>query len=222
MMYKRYRKRRYKKKGRFGGYGRFMSNAGKTAATALTALKIAKTVKDMVNVEYKYKDFNADTTIDNTWDIGMINIVPQDDTATGRDGDSIRMKSVQIEGTATINPSATTTQVTFAIVQWKNPNSSNLTALNVFANNGFNSLRNAQKMSDYRILYKKKLALSINGTRSINFKMYKKINLQSKWTGTTGSYTECMKNGLWVLIISSEATNTPTVEYEGRIRYIDN
>ena len=87
-----------------------------------------------------------------------------------------------------------------------------------------NSFRNGDpnNMKRYKILLDKKYTFSDTGVQRRDIKYYKKLYGHQKFSGTTNADASAGQNSLWIYLVSTEATNTPTLHVDSRYRYIDN
>lgn len=202
-------------------------------AAAMTALKIAKEVKSMVNVEYKYHDYNLNTTLGSpstTGAIDCVNEVPGGDSDQSRDGTQIKGVSIQMKGKLTQNASQINTGTAVRLILFLATSLDDTeptvatTELGFLNSNSTIALRNLDGSSRNRYipLWDKVFHL---GPAELNqdikhFKYYKKISLKFRYASTATDHPR--KNALYMIALSDEATNTPTLEGALRIRFVDN
>ncbi|WP_445775568.1 hypothetical protein [Shewanella sp.] len=216
------RKKFFKKRGkRFYGKKRY----GKYNKTASTALAIAKSVKNMLNVEYKWID--AAIGIINCPAAGTmigLNQVAQGDTEITRDGEQIKAVSLYIKAVLTINAAATASQI--RVIIFKAPmlvTATTPTPADLLEAVTVISPLNRNVYKKYRIMYDKTFTLDSNGVQSRTIKYFKKfVNLKLRYQGGGALITDMRENALFCLVIGSEAVNEPTINIYSRIRFIDN
>lgn len=211
---------RRKKNGKFK---RYVSGAQSVANVAHTALKTALLVKTLINVEYKHIDTAAVTlSPSSTGAVYTFNACGEGDASTERNGLSIRMKSLMMKAYLVMHASATNTVVRYAIVLDKAPNSAQAGWTDIFESNSPVSMTNNITNSRFRILQDRTVTFSGTGEENASRQHFVPLNHVVKYTGAGATNGDIEKNQLYLCIISNEATNTPSVTYAARVRYIDN
>lgn len=223
---KKYRK--YKKK-RNGYWKRIGFNAlGLMGVNkkATKALRLASKVKGMVNAEIKYHYANTVLNPTNTT-LGVAGIcaVAQGDGNTNRDGEKVRIKSIELNIEVDKHASATTSRVKVCLILGRDIQGLSAPVVsdiweNVGGSSGYvQNPRNTHQVKRYKIM--KEWMLLFQGNEDIkDIKYYKKCSIPIKWTSSTA--TSYQENVLYVIAISDQATNTPTVNITSKIRFIDN
>lgn len=222
MPYGRYR--RYRKYGRMAG--RFIRRHAtyRNFRRGVNVYRDLRYLKSVINVEKKYSDINATITPSTTPNIILLNGLQIGDTSTTREGQTIKMWSVQWKIVGTINTAATTTNVRVIVFRDRQPNGAAPTAANLLQNGtGINSPLNISFGRRFLVYYDRQKTLSVNGTEGMKMWGFKRLKFHTQYnTGNVGDITDISTNSLYVLIMSDQATNTPSVAYYFRIRWIDN
>jgi len=202
---------------------------------ARKAYRTATWLAGLVNTEKKF--FDTEVSVAPT-QAGVLAAslldIPQGDTAVTRDGRSLRIKSLQISGQVTQSGDAFRTFVRVMLVADLRPNAgepapadiieagaaSNIFALASMANGGrFRTIKNW--VFDLRNMQGATIAgASMQGPDQQHFKYYAKMDKVVKYTD--GSTDDPQNYNLLLFAFGSEATNTPTLAAECRVRYIDN
>lgn len=209
------------------GWSKFASGAGKALSMASTALTLAKGVAALVNVERKYVDYNVTAqAISNAGVVLYLSGIVQGDTATSRDGDSIRSKSLfhRCEFLTTAGTPAVVRCLVFVDTQ----NAGALPAVT-------DVLQTASRLSPLSMTNSKRFIVLQDELIDLNnpvtaagmyktMKFYKKTDFHIKYRDTTSSVTGANNNGIFCLYISNIAAGatTPSVSFSNRIRFIDN
>lgn len=209
------------------GFSKFASGAGKALTMASTALTIAKGVAALINVEEKYNDYNVTAqTISSTGVVHYMSGIAQGDSATSRDGDSIRGKSIlhRCEYVSVAGTSAVVRCLMFVDLN----NQGALPAVT-------DVLQTASRLSPLNTVNSKRFVVLSDELFDLNqnvatsgifrsTKMFKKIDFHIKYRDTSSSVTGCAANGIFCLYISNigAGATTPSVTFANRIRYIDN
>jgi hypothetical protein len=217
-------KKSYSKKSRYSKYSKY----GNTAYTvSKRALQIALMTKKLLNVEYKIIDTQLSlAAISTTANILQLTNIAQGTSDITREGNQIKISSIQFKYYMEINASTTATALRFILVQDKQTNGAiytpgdlledaSPTDVIVSPNNLGNKFR-------FRILYNKVHTLSQNGSRMQYKEFYKKVELPIRYDGNAGTIADVNTNSLSMFIVSDEATNTPIIDMFVRLRFIDN
>lgn len=200
---------------------RFRENVktmGDIARTASTALKVATTVASLINVEFKYVDQTSSLTPNSTGTIFHITDIAQGDTMSTRDGDSVKLKSIQAKWYGKQHSSATNTIL--RIIWFIDTVGASTPTISELLGSGadVNAFRNLDNRGRFVIL--KDVTFNLGDNTTFDGSWYKKLNMQTLWHDGTGSGVT--SNHLYMAYISNEATNTPNLYIRHRVRYLDN
>lgn len=224
------------KKGAKKAIGYVASNPANAVAIASRALSMAKFLASVINVEHKFKDtVFPRTTIFSTPSITFISGTSQGDAQSGsRNGDSIKLSSVNMRGLITVGSaiSATSTvnikTVRVILINDKVSDGAAPALSDVLDNSVLPNVYaryNPDNMgARFKILYDKRFTVSPT-TNCIKFSCYRKLKHHLKYTGSTANQSDASTGHLYVLVVSDDNavdTNTPECEFNTCIRYIDN
>lgn len=212
--YFRKRTRRFNKN--FPSVGRGMRLAGKVFGLQ----KQVRFMKGMINSERQYSDVAIDTQFSTTAALTLLNSMAEGDDVSDRKGNSVLHKYLSIKGTITMSGSATYTSVRIIYFIDLSGQGSTPSATDLLEFSSVHSLKNKDHSSRFAVLRDRRYDLSINGDRGTACNEYIKTNIHCKYTGSTS--TAVYTNSIYILIVSSEATNTPTVTLNIRNAYYDN
>jgi hypothetical protein len=220
-MYRRnFRRRNYRRKTSW--YNKKYS----TLQLAKKAFKGVRYLKGLVNSEMLHQDFSygVGTTITNAGFVTNITALAQNDTSSGRTGNSILLRSIYYRFKIEINSAVTSnTSVTMLLVKDKQQLSDTtplpgeiLSALRPEA------MINLDYAGRFKIIKRKTFYLtpSSGGQPVKEILGYRKIYDHVRYNGTGSA--DIQKNGYYLLFISSENTNYPTIQGTTRIGYHDN
>lgn len=217
------RRRRYKRKGsRSVG---FLDRKYSTKDIAMSAWKSAKWLASMVNVEKKVYTVDFVNTVGTSGSIQTLNNMAVGDTQNLRDGNSIKSKSVAITGNVRFSGGATDTMVRMVLL-WDNQqvadNAPSLTDIFGSVTPSQYAQLNIETLGRFSIIADKRIIMTATNQAASNktFKFVVKLNRHVRFNGTASS--DIQKNGLYLVVFSNEATNTPTVSYSSQYRYVDN
>lgn len=216
---KKYTRRRYRR-----GYRKknpFVSKAAKYAGMAYTAYKGVKYLKGLVNSEKGMLDFNANTTYSSTGSVISLNNIAQGDTVSSRQGNSILVKGIFGRMLFTQNSSATNTFVRCVIFCNKQQLSDSTPAVDdVLESVSVKSNLNISHKGQYSVLRDFTIRLDSANNTSAARKINIPLNMHLRYNGTAA--TDWQKNGLFMILLSNEATNVPTVDWNLRVSWHDN
>ncbi len=196
------------------------------------AYSMAKKALSLINTEFKLKDTVelGLVIVDGVGVIKQLTNVAQGDTNVTREGNSIKIVSIYTKFMFHINASASSSQVRCMLILDTQTNGAIYTTddlLESVANlTSLISPRNTDNAHRFRVLYDKMVVLNQNITAVSSttrfLKVYKKVDLHMRYATNVGDITDLTQNSISVLLISNEATNTPTVDINFRLRFLDN
>lgn len=189
---------------------------------ARQALNNTKRLRGLLNVEYKTFDLIVTgQTLPQTAFVQHISNITQGDTDFSRDGSSVLRKSLYFKGRLTINASATTSNCRVLIVMSTistAPTGSTIFDTTSGGNETF-SFRNTNGTKQMQVLFDKQYILSTVKDPVIPIAFYSKQSKHIQWDSNS---TNPKIGHVYVVLVSDEATNYPTIDFESRIRYLDN
>lgn len=208
---RRYRRRKiYKKPMRY-----------KVADMAYNAYRGVSYLKGLVNSEMYHHPVTGTATPDTSGTVVHITNIAQGDDDNNRTGLSVLVKSVFIRMSATINASATTTFIRIILFRdTQQVGDSTPAVTSILESASYLAPLNTNSVGRYSVL--KDVLFCLDGVRQDTkiMKWYKKMSSHVRYNGTAS--TDIQKNGMYLLFISSEATNTPSLPYNIRLAYHDN
>lgn len=214
---------RYKRKNQY-----WYNKKYSVAEMASTALQTANAVRKLINVEFKHFDTSTSAAPTSTGSIYALSTIPQGDNSSSRDGSSLKLQSLTIHGNLRVNTTATSDQrmcqFRCIILQANADTAPTFTTLLDQSNNPL-SMRNLDYTGDeyFRILSDKTILLDTyhpnkHITHQIN--TFPQEHIEYDNTDTAG--TNYKKGGIYICLLSDQATYPPTYEFESRIRFTDN
>lgn len=212
---KRYRRRRFYKKRAPPSRWSIYSNAGKQL------WKDVKYLKNLINTEFKYLDTSAETGVDDSGTLILLNGMTKGDSINTREGRTLRIKSVQLHININMNTSATRTRLKWALVIDKQVNGAAPNISDIYDNVllNFRNLNNRKRF----VILKQGLVNTNDDFPERDKSYYKRLNFKTIYNaGNAGSIADINTNSFYLLLLSDENLNTPTINYTARIRFIDN
>lgn len=185
------------------------------------ALAGVKYLKGMVNAEMNVHDSAIDAVIGGAGVTALASI-PQGDTESSRNGISLLARRLNCRGTITQHASATNTFFRMIILRDKQQiaDTSPTPASILDAPSAIVSQYNNDDKGRFTILHDQTFKFSASGTTNASFNLNFPMQKHIRYNGVNGS--DIQKNGLFVLLMSSESTNTPTADLSFRLHYHDN
>lgn len=219
--YRKKRKRYNRRKRSSGGASSyFMSGASKALYIAQKALAVGKYLKGLINVEKHYFDTNASGPVDNSGSISLLSGIGQGDDVNQRQGNSVLAKTLLFRTFCNLNTSAESTQLRFIIIKdLENQGSTPSVSDVIGPSPSVITPLNVDHTSRYQVLRDKVLTLK-KDMNSYNMKQFITVNDHLKFTGS--GTTDVYKNAIYLILISDQATNTPSVTWNSRVGYYDN
>ena len=195
------------------------------AELAYKAYKGVRYIRGLVNSEMLHKDkIYSSGSIGGSGTVALVSNMAQDDTASGRTGNSVLLRKINYRLKFEINSSVTSNTSITMILFFDTQQIGDTTPVwtDVYDSANTWSLISMATAGRFKILQRKDITLTpaAGGRPAVelkgNFNVYKHI----RYNGTAG--TDIQKNGFYVGFISSESTNTPTVSGMFRLGYHDN
>lgn len=212
-----YRRRTYRRRRRAPGRMAVYSAAGSQLWRDVQKLK------NFVNVEFKFVDNNTSGQVLSTTEfVQTLNNIAQGDSDDTRDGQAMRMKSIQCDGTI-VRGSVDANVKLFWLLDLMPPLGppAYTSIMNTVAGDITASLRNLDNRSRFVILREKQLYLTADRPHyTVNY--YRRLDAKVFYSDATANYASVRKNGLVFLAVSNVAASGPTLNCKNRIRYIDN
>lgn len=221
--FRRYGRSAYRKGKRLYKWGR--QNPQKALAMARSAISGVRYIRGLVNSEMFHND--QDLVLGSAQNVILpIHKIGTDDTVSGRTGNSVLAKSLTLNGYMYINSSVVSnTRVMIALVLDKQQISDTSPTIGTIFQDATSAhtLLNRDNLGRFSILMRKQYVLTPatgGGRDAINLSFFKRLGFHFRYNGTAD--TDIQKNGLYLVIVTSENTNYPTVVFKSRLNYHDN
>ena len=190
-----------------------MGHNDKKAATGV--------VKYYLNPEYKYLEAVNTITPVSTGTVQPLATISQGNGQTNRDGNSIKVTSLLIRATLTRNTSATATKVRIIIFSDASSNGATPALADVLQTANQDSPINRVNGARFTIIKDKSYILDSDQPMSQMY-IYKKMQHHVHYLTTDNTVASQGQGFIYLLAISSEATNAPQIAYNSRMRFLDN
>lgn len=186
-------------------------------------VKDVSMLKNMINTEYKVINSTRSTSITNSGALTLLNAAAKGSNQGDRDGRQFRVKSVEAKYFWRINASATTTVCRMMLFIDKQPSGATLSTSDLLETVSVVGQRNLDNRKRFVILRDELVGLGDNGNQICPGKFYKKLDMKTIFDDSdAGTIADISSNALYCFFISDQATNTPHVEFDARVRFIDN
>jgi hypothetical protein len=184
-------------------------------------------IRKLINIETKFIDLvtNADN-INTTGGAYCISQVAQGLTSTSRVGDSVRIQHLELRGRAVANISAVSTSFRILVVRDLDGYGTAPTPADVLEYTGVvhapRSPRKYNKLQRFSVLFDEVVELQTStGVSSIPFVFETAHQGHVLYLGTTAAAASNGKGSVYVMFVSDESTNTPTVSFVSRMTFTD-
>ncbi len=219
--HKRYTKKRYGKRPNYMAMGR------QVMTDAQRALTLARTVKSLINVEYKrHTVLQQATAVTDAGTILQVSAIPQNDSSQGRDGGQCKITSFRFAYNITQSASASRTLFRVMIVHDKQTNQAQFALTDLLEDgtvvDAIHSAYNINNASRFNVLYDKVHALSTANEVSVYRTIIKKLNLKIRFDSSAADVTDLSQDSLALVFIGDQVTNDPSIAFNWRLRFIDN
>lgn len=188
-------------------------------------IALAKVNKIEKQREKKLIDNDGSPASSNTVTITPISLIAQGDTANDREGSKVVLTSLQMKYSWKQNTNAVASRCRVMLVLDKQVNGATFSAGDLLQSTalgtGIVSPLNLDGAFRFKILYNKVHTLSSEGSVVQYGEMFRKINIPARYTGVPGNIANVLSSGLFLVHLSDETTQTPTISFFTRIRFID-
>lgn len=227
-------------KGKFRQPGWRNINAGHVADYGMKAWQLAKHIATLINVEEKVWDVDGSsgTTITSTPTVVNLSNIAQGSDFYNRIGDSILVQKLEFRAYAEGNGLTNGNVLRVLIVSDRLQSGTDPSLGDVLQAGTLPYLQPYQEPKDGRftVIYDELVALpsygaglATSGTstaftvgREVMPVMDRKWNKHIKYQGATGADASNWLGGLYLMAVSGDAANGPTLRYTFRVRYTDN
>jgi hypothetical protein len=215
--------RRTRQWSRFGGRLGKVYNKPSTANVAKAAWSGVKYLRTLVNSETLRFDISASgTAVSDSGGVVHLSALVEGDTVSGRTGNSVLAKGLSFRARIVSNSSSSATLCRLMLVcdkQQISDTSPGVTDILDVASPLSHLSTNASGRFD--VLFDQVYQFDNLSRRAFYINKYVNINkYHLRYNGTSG--TDIQKNGMYLLYVSTENTNTPVLDYRNRFSYHDN
>ncbi len=195
-----------------------------TTSVAHQALKLAKSLKKLINVEFKHVDTDTSSlNITTSGTFKFINPLIKGLEDHNMVGNTVRFKSLKVNIQFNYNTAGSDLQdIKYSIVKYHQPNNAGLPVLqDIWDGPDSLQMRSIDNMSNFTVLRTGNMVLNTEllvKTVRLNIP----LNDISVYSGDDGNAVDLEKNLFFVLVTTSSSVNVPTMHIVSRMRFIDN
>ncbi len=185
------------------------------------ANRVSKLEKSAKEVEYKLGDLTTLAAVTSTATFTLLNGIGTGDFINQREGRVVHLKSIQLAYVWSQHASATQTSLRVIIVQDRQPNELIFPILDYLVTANVTSFRQLDNRSRFITHYNAVHTMSDTGEKNGYASMYKRFNIKTQYDNTGALVVDITTNALYMIMISSEPTNAPSILQNTRLRYTD-
>jgi len=220
-----WQRRRKQQLGRFSGKAIKAYSDPSIGSIARASWSGVKYLRTLINSEVNKRDSGPTTSaVGTTATVLHITAIDQGDTDANRTGFAILSKYLHIKFHVAQDPTATISILRIVVVQDKQQIGDTTPAYtDVFTTASTMAHRSNATTGRFSVLLDKTLSLNDVATETMYFDFKHSFagkNNHIRYNGTAA--TDIQKNGIYLMMLSSEATNTPSVITNSRFAFHDN
>jgi len=192
-----------------------------TISLAKKALQGVWYLKGLVNSEMLHNQGLGSTTTNNAGTMTLLNGMAQNDTSSGRTGNSILMRNVHLRLGFEQHASATVTTYR-VILLWDTQQTADTSpaVTDVLESASPYSPLATANVGRFKVIKNWFFTTDDTKAQTKLIECYKQFRVHTRYNGTAN--TDIQKMGLYLLTLSDQATNVPTFRYSWKVGYHDN
>ncbi len=200
--------------------------AGDAYDLAARTWKGLNEIRKFINIEEKYVDVNSSLNPDQSGGVACLSQLAQGTTMSTRVGNSVRVQKFTIRGRVAVNSTVTTySTVRVAIIRDMEGQGTAPTAADVFETVGSSAAPRQPfdwlNRKRFAVLYDLFLTVSPDMGSAREFVYDVELAKHVLYRGTTAAAASDGEGSIYIVALSDEATNTPSVSYTSRMTYTD-
>lgn len=183
-------------------------------------------IRKFINIEEKYLDFSGSQTPDQNGTTNCVSQIAQGTTMNTRIGNSIRVQRLTVRGRVAVSSAVTTFSVVrVAIIRDMEGQGSAPTCADMFETVGTSAAPRQPldwlNRKRFAVLYDSLLTVAPASGCAREFFYNVELAKHVLYRGTTAGSASDGEGSIYIVSLSDEATNTPTVAFTSRITYTD-
>ncbi len=187
--------------------------------------KDVKYLKSIVNVEKKIIDSAITNTPDNAGDIQNLCLVAQGDDYTNRDGRRIKLQKMSLRLRMVPHVDSTKTSLRCILFKTRNDQAAAPTVTEVLedvSSGVVSHFESDNHQNSWTILSDRVYTFDVNGKNHGFAEFTPNILAHCDYSGTGATEANTGRGAIYLLTISNEATNVPTLKGQCRVWFTDN
>lgn len=196
-----------------------------TGRTASRALSIFKGAASLLNAEVKHVDTEQSASISTTANLTFLTGISQGDGVTSRDGNSVKLKGGYFDSVWVMHASATATRIRHIVFVDTRNNGTVPSASDIYNTGDSNGLINIDAYPNrFVILHDEYVRLDSASNRVFRSKVQLPavMDMHLTYSGTGATIASNAGPAIYSLMVSTEATNTPSSAAWFRFYFVDN
>lgn len=185
------------------------------------AVKGVNLMKGIINSELHKHDIQNTLAVDNNAHFVLLTGTNQGDAVNNRQGNSSLGKYLTLNFAAELAGTSPAQVRVMLFVDTDNDGETPLDTELLQMPTNIRSPLNVANTQRFTILYDQIFTLNPNGEQLIGEKVYRSLNFHQKYRGPTGG-TDFGKNNVWLMLLTTEATDSPNIQYYSRYAFYDN
>jgi hypothetical protein len=179
----------------------------------------------LLNAEIKHLDTAISSGVSSTGAVVYLGAIPQGDGTTSRDGNSVKLKGGALRLVGTMNTSASRTMTRIMVVLDTRNAGSNPAIADILTSSSVTAQPNlVSEPGRYVILHDFCVGTSITGQQIFShaISLDALVDVHLVFSGTAGTVADATGPAVFLVMVSNEPTNTPSVSGVGRLLFLDN
>ncbi len=181
-------------------------------------------LRKFVNTEVHYVDTTASTTATTTTVPILLNGISVGDTTTTRTGQSVKMSRCDVRVQLAVNATSLVNFTRIIFVIDKQANATTITGADLLVSSTTYSPYTFGSQGRFVTLYDETIALSTysNGAVTLCFGLPSMNQHVIFNTSNTGTIADIVTNAIYLLYLSDQVANPPSITYHSRFWFVDN
>lgn len=183
-------------------------------------------IRKFINIEEKYSDINSSQSPDQNGAVTCLSQLAQGTTMNTRVGNSVRCQHFSVRGRVAVNASVTTFSVVrVVVIRDMEGQGTPPVASDIFETVGTSAAPRQPldwlNRKRFSLLYDTFLTVAPASGCAREFFFTVELAKHVLYRGTTAASASDGEGSIYIVSLSDEATNTPTVSYSSRMTYTD-
>lgn len=178
-------------------------------------------IRKLINIETKFLNVASSQTVSNTGSIVPLSQIVQGVNYTERIGDSIKIQKIEFRCKVSMSTSASFTNFRLIIFRDLYQQGADPTITNVLGSASTLNPKNFLLRDRFSLLVDEMFVMSVSGDNACSLEYNIPHEGHIKYIGTTAATASNGFGSIYMLVLSDEATNVPTIAYNSNIYFTD-